>query len=509
MADKLEIHMISRKPSDFMRETKHDIHKVFKNYDAKLHPMAFQREYTRALNATKLEKVFAKPFIGNMSGHGDIVNCLMKHQTKLSIIASGACDGQIKIWNLADRKCMRTISAHNSMVRAMCISRLNSNHFFSVDTNSNIKKWRYFGSDEMNIMRKASKMQSRSRAADGEPGGSDEPLNDGERETSDSDDEDFRVSMDIEDEVDYDDTMQEEDIPVDTIIAKNLIIGMDHHYNKPYLATCGDKVELWEENRREPIRQWHWGADSTQYVKYNPVEVDIFATTSSDRAVTLFDMRKPAPLRKVILTMRSNQICWNPMEAFKFTVANEDHDLHTYDMRNLSKPLNLHKDHTSAVIALDYSPTGREIVSGSYDKTIRIFSVRQGHSREIYYTKRMQRLTDVIWSLDAKYIVSASDEMDIRMWRANASEKIGPKFYREQAADQTNEALKKKFSAYPEISRIRRHRHLPKHVYNERKLKRIMLDARKRKEDNKRTHSKPGSVPIVHEKDKHVVAEEE
>lgn len=502
MNEKIQVQMITRKPGDYLRETKYDIYKVKRNYDPKLHPFALQREYQRALNAARLERVFAKPFIGNMSGHGDVVSNLMKHQTKLSVIASGSYDGIIKIWDISRRKCLRTIQAHNSMVKSMCISRLNSNHFFSVDSNSNIKKWRYFGRDQLNILTNMTKGKKKGKKENDEGDG-------GEDAESSNDDEEFRMALDIEDEVDYSDEMQDADIPVDTIIAKKIILSMDHHYNRPYLITSGDKVELWEENRKEPIRQWSWGAESTHHCKYNPVEVDLFATASSDRAITLFDMRKPTPLRKVIQTMRSNQICWNPMEAFRFTVANEDHDLHTFDMRNLSKPLCLHKDHTAAVIALDYSPTGSEIVSGSYDKTIRIFASRSGHSRDVYHTKRMQRITDVIWSLDSKYIISSSDEMDIRMWRANASEKIGPKFYREQAAFETNEALKKKFKDHPEVRRIMRHRHLPKHVYNERKLKRTMLDARKRKEQNKRANSKPGSVPIVAEKDKRIVREEE
>lgn len=82
-------------------------------------------------------------------------------------------------------------------------------------------------------------------------------------------------------------------------------------------------------------------------------------------------------------------------------------------------------DHTSAVIDVDYAPTGREFVSGSYDKTIRIFESLKGHSRDVYHTKRMQRLTCVKWTLDNKYILSGSDEMNIRMWKARASEKLG------------------------------------------------------------------------------------
>lgn len=37
----------------------------------------------------------------------------------------------------------------------------------------------------------------------------------------------------------------------------------------------------------------------------------------------------------------------------------------------------------------------------------------------------MQHVITVAWSLDDKYIISGSDEMNLRMWKANASEKLG------------------------------------------------------------------------------------
>jgi len=33
----------------------------------------------------------------------------------------------------------------------------------------------------------------------------------------------------------------------------------------------------------------------------------------------------------------------------------------------------VHKDHVAAVTSIDYAPTGLEFVTGSYDKSIRIF----------------------------------------------------------------------------------------------------------------------------------------
>ena len=44
-----------------------------------LHPFEAEREYQRALNAVKLERVFAKPFLGSLDGHRDGLTCLAKH----------------------------------------------------------------------------------------------------------------------------------------------------------------------------------------------------------------------------------------------------------------------------------------------------------------------------------------------------------------------------------------------------------------------------------------------
>jgi hypothetical protein len=41
------------------------------------------------------------------------------------------------------------------------------------------------------------------------------------------------------------------------------------------------------------------------------------------------------------------------------------------------------QDFVSAVMDVDYSPTGREFVAGGYDRSVRIFVHNGGHSREV------------------------------------------------------------------------------------------------------------------------------
>lgn len=74
----MKIKTISRSEEAFTRECKGDVVKVFRNLDPTLHPFDKAREYTRALQATKLDKVFAKPLVGTcvcVCGVGWVVGC--------------------------------------------------------------------------------------------------------------------------------------------------------------------------------------------------------------------------------------------------------------------------------------------------------------------------------------------------------------------------------------------------------------------------------------------------
>jgi len=296
---------------------------------------------------------------------------------------------------------------------------------------------------------------------------------------------------------------------VNTILTKNMVAGISHHWTKPSFATCGESVDLWDESRSVPIRSYNWGFDTLNCVKFNPIETDLLVSCAGDRSIILYDTRGHLPVRKVVLNLKSNAICWNPMEAFIFTAANEDYNLYTFDMRNLKRPICTHMDHVNAVTDIDYAPTGKEFVSGGYDHMVRIFKVGGHHSREVYHTKRMQRLNCVLWSLDNRYVLSASLEMNIRVWKANASEKLGLLQPRERDALNYSQKLKEKYANHPEIRKIARHRHVAKFIYNEQRQLRESRLAIKNREENRRKHSMPGSVPYVAENEKHVVKEYE
>ena len=108
--------MLKRNPEDHVRETKRDIRKVHRDFSAELHPFEAAREYQKALNAAKLERVFAKPFLGALSGHSDGVSALRPHPKRLSLVASTSYDGEVRLWNLVSRKCVANFQGHKRYV---------------------------------------------------------------------------------------------------------------------------------------------------------------------------------------------------------------------------------------------------------------------------------------------------------------------------------------------------------------------------------------------------------
>lgn len=112
------------------------------------------------------------------------------------------------------------------------------------------------------------------------------------------------------------------------------------------------------------------------------------------------------------------------------------------------------------------------------------------------------------FSMDAKYILSGSDDGNVRLWRANASDRSTVRTAREKQALEYGEYLKKQYQHMPEIRRIARRRHVPKPIKNAAEIKRIEIESGKKREENRRKHSKPGSVPYTSERERHIVAQQ-
>lgn len=420
-----------------------------RNLDPALHPFERAREYTRALNATKLERMFAAPFIAQLGkGHVDGVYTMAKDPQSLQRFASGSGDGVVKVWDLTSREEIWNANAHENIVKSMAWTK--DQRLLTCATDRSIKLF-----DPYNT-----------------PSGT---------------------------------------APIASWLGANAFTSLTHHRSRNAFAASSSVISIYDlerHNAAPEVLKWPTSTDTINAISFNQTETSILASCATDRSIVLYDLRTSMPLSKTILNLASNAISWNPMEAFNFAVANEDHNIYIFDMRKLDRALNVLKDHVAAVMDVEFSPTGEELVSASYDRTVRLWNRTKGHSRDVYHTKRMQRVFSSAWTPDSKYILSGSDDGNIRLWRANASQREGVKSTRQRQALEYNQALSERYAHMPEVRRIKRHRHIPKVVKKAGEIKSEELKAIKRKQENERKHSKKQFDKRRNEREKMVLATE-
>ncbi len=93
-------------------------------------PFEKQREYTRALNATKLSRMFAKPFLSSLEGHQDGIYSMAK--IGLTSILSGDGSGEIRLWNLSTQKTLWTVKPYKTFVKGLTFCPFSPSKFISV-----------------------------------------------------------------------------------------------------------------------------------------------------------------------------------------------------------------------------------------------------------------------------------------------------------------------------------------------------------------------------------------
>ncbi|KAL8276141.1 hypothetical protein RQP46_011459 [Phenoliferia psychrophenolica] len=421
----MKIKVLHRSLEQHLPESSSSTAPVSRNLDPALHPFARPREYTRAVAAAKLERMFSKPFVASLEGHGDGLYSMAKDESGgLSRIASGSGDGEDE--SDEEDRCDST-EARGSPRLLTC------------GADKTVKMWDLKGSKGTNV------------------------------------------------------------IPLQTYMGSAGFNSISHHRYDPIFATASSQIDIWDETKTSPLSTLKFHSTSALStgehivsVAFNKSETSVLASSGSDRTVCLYDLRSGKALGRVSMAMRVNQLVFNPLQPPILLCASEDHNLYTFDMRNLSTTTQVYKGHVGAVMSADWAPTGREFVSGSYDRTVRLWTAGEGKARDTYHTKRMQRVFTSLYTLDSKYVLSGSDDSNLRIWKAHAADKLGVVDKREMARKEYRDGLRDKWGTVADVAKLERQRFLPKPIHNAEQLRRTMLDARGKKEENRRAHAPKG-----------------
>jgi DDB1- and CUL4-associated factor 13 len=478
----MKVQTLQRTVGNVERECTGDLKMHARNLDTAYHPLQQSREYQRAYVAAKVSRMFAQPLIGNIGyGHRDAVTCSTVSRRSLLPFVSGAADGTVALWDLPSRTNVTTIPAHTRTVTGVTFDVMSGQSFYSCSDDGYIHRWNIHAATPndapTNNDTTDGAATATATAATTNHHNQRHNTNRKKKSSPPSAAADASSSSSL-----YG--------PVESWRTNGAIKSIDHHYREDQFATASDDaVRIWTSTRSTPVTTFPdlWGSsqDTVTTVRYNPSEASLLAHCSVDRGIGLHDTRTNVALKKTVLQMRSNDLQWNPMEPMIFCVGNEDYNAYTFDLRQLSRPVRIYKGHTGAILSVAWSPTGREFVTGSYDRTLRIFPTHTGTSRDIYHTKRMQRLWTVQYSADSKFVISGSDDSNLRLWKATSNEQLGQLTTREESAQQYRTAIMKRYQHIPEVRTIIKSRKIPKVIQNQTQQAMIQKESAHRKQANR------------------------
>lgn len=285
-------------------------HPLQRNLAPHLHPFEKPREYTRALTAAKMDRMFAKPFVDALGGHQDGVYCLGKDPRRVSVVAGGGGDGEVIVHSIPMRRPLLKIpNAHRGMVGGICWTAEARDGKRGLVTagklDGTIKVWR---SEAFAPGMRSREAFEGNEFGNGEGSSSQAVLDSagaiGEDGLEFEEEEGGGLSIDAARR----DAMGKNIEPTMTYTSKNGFNGIDHHRTDGVFATASNTVQVWDETRSSPLSTLAFGSsmETVTGVKFNQSETSVLASVGNDRTMCLYDIRTGKAERRIVMQVSAS-----------------------------------------------------------------------------------------------------------------------------------------------------------------------------------------------------------
>lgn len=168
-------------------------------------------------------------------------------------------------------------------------------------------------------------------------------------------------------------------------------------------------VTLWDVQTGTQTRTFNEHEKRCWSVDFNNVEARLIASGSDDARVKLWSTQDERSI--ATLEAKANVCCvkFNPKSRYHLAFGSADHDVHYYDLRNMSKALCVFKGHKKAVSYVKFLNTN-EIISASTDSQLKLWNVNQPPYCLRSFVGHVNEKNFVGLATDGDYIACGSED---------------------------------------------------------------------------------------------------
>jgi WD40 repeat protein len=303
----------------------------------------------------------------NFQGHMAGVACLLaiKVDKDDSIIVTGGCDNDIKVWDLEKEKCLRTIKAHKLVVS--CLIKLNwtksNTTVVSASWDTTIKLWNYETGERLKTLRgHLYFITGLAQVNNKKP---------------------TLVSTSLDNTIKVWDIDSGDSIKVINNSTFNYIHCMIEYDGSIIFGGRDSIVKLWNLSLNKCEKQFtgHTSWITTIADIRHPKERKVIATGSADKTIKLWDMDKSEPLISTLAGHGDTVSGLSYVVIGKLYVlisASYDKTVKLWNLENnnLLNSYTAHSDWISSVITLEFrSKKKTYLLTSSYDKSVKMWDI--------------------------------------------------------------------------------------------------------------------------------------
>ncbi|KAG2716877.1 hypothetical protein I3843_03G149600 [Carya illinoinensis] len=197
-----------------------------------------------------------------------------------------------------------------------------------------------------------------------------------------------------------------------------------NNFTKNHIASSDYEgiVTVWDVITRQSVMEYEEHEKRAWSVDFSRTEPSMLVSGSDDYKVKVWCTKQEASVLNI--DMKANICCvkYNPGSSNYIAVGSADHQIHYYDLRNISHPLHVFSGHRKAVSYVKFL-SNNELASASTDSTLRLWDVKEnlpvrtfrGHTNE----KNFVGLT-----VNSEYIACGSETNEVYVYHKEISRPV-------------------------------------------------------------------------------------